>query len=46
MGTAFFDDYTRMKIADIPGLIPGAHTGVASAMDSCVTWNGPRRLST
>lgn len=28
LGTILFDDYSRLKIADIPGLIEGAHEGV------------------
>lgn len=28
IGTITFEDYTQMKIADIPGLIDGAHRGV------------------
>ncbi len=28
MGTLIFEDYTRMKVADVPGLIKGAHDGV------------------
>ncbi len=28
IGTLIFDDYTRMTMADIPGLIEGAHEGV------------------
>lgn len=28
MGTVFYDDYSRLRVADIPGLIPGAHSGV------------------
>jgi len=28
LGTIVFDDYTRLRIADIPGLIEGAHSGV------------------
>jgi GTP-binding protein len=28
MGTVIFDDYTRLRIADVPGLIKGAHEGV------------------
>ncbi len=28
LGTILFDDYTRLKIADIPGLIEGAHEGI------------------
>ncbi len=28
LGTIVFDDYTRLRIADIPGLIEGAHDGV------------------
>lgn len=27
LGTVIFEDYTRLKIADIPGLIKGAHEG-------------------
>jgi GTPase len=28
LGTIIFEDYTRLRIADIPGLIEGAHEGV------------------
>lgn len=28
IGTMIFDDYTSLKVADIPGLIEGAHTGI------------------
>ncbi len=28
LGTILFDDYTRLKMADIPGLIEGAHEGI------------------
>jgi GTP-binding protein len=28
IGTVIFEDYTRIKVADIPGLIEGAHDGV------------------
>jgi len=28
VGTLIFEDYTRMRIADVPGLISGAHEGV------------------
>jgi len=28
IGTVVFDDYSRMRVADIPGLIEGAHEGV------------------
>jgi GTP-binding protein len=28
MGTIIFDDYTRLRMADIPGLVEGAHDGV------------------
>jgi len=28
LGTVLFDDYTRLKIADIPGLIEGANEGI------------------
>jgi GTP-binding protein len=28
IGTMLFDDYTRLSVADIPGLIDGAHEGV------------------
>jgi GTPase len=28
IGTVVFDDYTRLRLADIPGLIEGAHDGV------------------
>ena len=28
LGTILFDDYSRLRIADIPGLIEGAHDGV------------------
>ncbi len=28
LGTIVFDDYTRLRVADIPGLIEGAHDGV------------------
>ncbi len=28
LGTIIFEDYTRLRIADIPGLIEGAHDGV------------------
>ena len=28
LGTIVFEDYTRLRIADIPGLIEGAHDGV------------------
>ncbi len=33
MGTLVFDDYTRFKVADIPGLIEGAHEGVGLGHD-------------
>jgi len=28
VGTVFFDDYSHLRVADIPGLIEGAHEGV------------------
>jgi GTP-binding protein len=28
MGTIVFEDYTRLRVADVPGLIKGAHEGV------------------
>lgn len=28
IGTMVFEDYTRLKVADVPGLIEGAHSGV------------------
>ena len=28
IGTMIFDDYTRMTVADIPGIVKGAHEGV------------------
>lgn len=28
LGTVVFEDYTRLRVADIPGLIEGAHDGV------------------
>jgi GTP-binding protein len=28
LGTILFDDYSRLRIADIPGLIEGAHDGI------------------
>jgi GTP-binding protein len=28
IGTVVFEDYTRIKVADIPGLIEGAHDGI------------------
>ena len=33
LGTVIFDDYTRLRIADIPGLIEGAHSGVGLGHD-------------
>ncbi|NQT94686.1 MAG: GTPase ObgE [Lentisphaerae bacterium] len=33
VGTVIFEDYTRLKIADIPGLIDGAHRGVGLGHD-------------
>jgi len=33
VGTVVFEDYTRLKIADIPGLIDGAHRGVGLGHD-------------
>lgn len=33
IGTLAFDDYTAMRIADIPGLIDGAHEGVGLGHD-------------
>lgn len=33
IGTLKFDDYTSLRIADIPGLIDGAHTGVGLGHD-------------
>ncbi len=33
IGTIIYDDYTRIRIADIPGLIKGAHEGVGLGDD-------------
>ena len=33
IGTLVFDDYTSLRMADIPGLIDGAHTGVGLGHD-------------
>lgn len=33
IGTLAFDDYTALRIADIPGLIDGAHNGVGLGYD-------------
>jgi GTP-binding protein len=33
MGTIIFDDYTRLRVADIPGLVEGAHDGVGLGHD-------------
>ncbi len=33
VGTVRFDDYTTLRIADIPGLIPGAHKGAGLGFD-------------
>lgn len=33
LGTVVFEDYTRLRIADIPGLIEGAHNGVGLGHD-------------
>lgn len=33
VGTVVFEDYSRLKIADIPGLIDGAHRGVGLGHD-------------
>lgn len=33
MGTIEFDDFTRLRIADIPGIIEGAHAGVGLGHD-------------
>ncbi|MCO5061896.1 MAG: 50S ribosome-binding GTPase [Kiritimatiellae bacterium] len=39
IGTLKFEDYTMMRIADIPGLIDGAHAGVGLDTTSCATSN-------
>ncbi len=33
IGTVIFDDYQRLRVADIPGLIDGAHQGVGLGHD-------------
>jgi len=33
LGTVVFEDYTRLRIADIPGIITGAHEGVGLGYD-------------
>jgi GTP-binding protein len=33
LGTIIFEDYTRLRIADIPGLIEGAHEGIGLGHD-------------
>jgi len=33
IGTIVFEDYTRLKIADIPGLLKGAHEGIGLGQD-------------
>lgn len=33
LGTVIFEDYTKLRIADIPGIISGAHEGVGLGYD-------------
>ena len=33
IGTIIFEDYTRLRVADIPGLIEGAHKGIGLGHD-------------
>lgn len=33
IGTIIFEDYTRLRVADIPGLVEGAHDGVGLGHD-------------
>jgi GTP-binding protein len=33
LGTVLFEDYTKLRIADIPGIISGAHEGVGLGYD-------------
>jgi len=33
IGTVIFDDFTRLRVADIPGLIDGAHDGIGLGHD-------------
>jgi GTP-binding protein len=33
LGTVIFEDYTKLRIADIPGIIDGAHEGVGLGYD-------------
>ena len=39
LGVAQLDEYQSLVLADIPGLIEGAHTGIGWAMISCATYS-------